>query len=286
MNRKLIHDQIDSFLESLREQHAILKGRDRIPAIELDLMMEELRKFYDCCRMLEKNISQPPVKEMPPATGSSSEDQTLASVPTLKESPPVVKPAGTQKPPVVEDSIFFDSAGKDKGTAEQTEEDRVRNTLREPSVDLGGKKEIEEPLVVSSQLEIPMTAENKDFEIRRSSDERSGFSPLGEKFREEPSLYDKLSKGAEDRTLANKLKKNPIPDLKSAIGINEKFLFINQLFNGDAMEYTNAIDYINKSGDHSSALRYLKENVFGKYSWTEDNDQVQIFLDLVERRFL
>jgi hypothetical protein len=167
----------------------------------------------------------------------------------------------------------------------------VQNTYKEPVINLSSTLEEEAPILVSSQLEIPVTMEHKGPELKHETGQKPearGSKPLSlaEKFREEPTLYDKISKGREDNSLAARMQRKPVPDLKAAIGINEKFSFISHLFKGDASEYLTTVDYVNTCPDIRSALAYLNDHIVGKYAWDQNNPHVHEFFDLVERRFL
>lgn len=89
----------------------------------------------------------------------------------------------------------------------------------------------------------------------------------------------------DDKSVGEKLQKKPIPDLKAAIGINEKFQFINQLFHGNMTEYNIAINQINICGSKEEAEAYL-ETLRELYKWNVDSEAVVTFTALVERRFL
>ena len=95
-----------------------------------------------------------------------------------------------------------------------------------------------------------------------------------------------MVKKQEDKSLADTLNKKPIKELKAAIGINEKFLFINELFDGNLQEYNNSIAALNQCQSYSEATTFIKNNLSGKYKWEEENKYVLSFLDLVKRRFL
>ncbi|MDR2907055.1 MAG: hypothetical protein LBU91_03575, partial [Bacteroidales bacterium] len=76
-----------------------------------------------------------------------------------------------------------------------------------------------------------------------------------------------------------------IRDLKSAIGINEKFLFINELFKGNMKEYTDTILYLSDTQTLDAAheiLNPLKE----KYAWREDSTAYVTLIDFLQRRFV
>jgi hypothetical protein len=79
--------------------------------------------------------------------------------------------------------------------------------------------------------------------------------------------------------------RKPIPDLKAAISINDKFRFINDLFQGNATEFNIALNQINSCEGSDDADTYVT-NIRDIYQWKEDNESVVLFLELVERRFL
>jgi hypothetical protein len=78
--------------------------------------------------------------------------------------------------------------------------------------------------------------------------------------------------------------KPPVSDIKAAIGINDKFQFINELFHESAEEYATAIQQLNVCENLESALLYF-ESIQKLYSWDLENETVKRLLDLVYRRF-
>lgn len=99
----------------------------------------------------------------------------------------------------------------------------------------------------------------------------------------ELSLNDKLA-NAQKTSLAEKLQKKPIADLRSSIGLNQKFLFMNDLFEGENVEYNNAIEQLNNFSSLDDAKNYLL-SLGTKYGWDLDHSSVSQFTDLVERRY-
>ena len=57
------------------------------------------------------------------------------------------------------------------------------------------------------------------------------------------SLNDKLKQAKIE--LSDALQEVPVKDLKKAIGVNDRFLFINELFRGDEVMYERSIKTIN-----------------------------------------
>jgi hypothetical protein len=85
--------------------------------------------------------------------------------------------------------------------------------------------------------------------------------------------------------LQEKLALDPIKDLKSAIGINDKFQFIEMLFGGDEKAFDQAIKSINGFKIYAEAQFWVKSNLREKYNWDDTTTVVKSFDLLVKRRF-
>jgi len=77
----------------------------------------------------------------------------------------------------------------------------------------------------------------------------------------------------------------PIKDLRSAIGINDKFQFIQALFGGDEKTFEEVIKTINVFKIFPEAQFYIKRELREKNNWDEDSSIVKSFDQLVKRRF-
>lgn len=150
--------------------------------------------------------------------------------------------------------------------------------------------------------------ENHIEAVRKSIGEQKPLFEIEEEIKEEPldskpaieeevekkeenkensiSINDKFSSNAEQPTLADKLSQQPIKDLTKAIGLNQKFLFMNDLFEGENEKYKKAIETINNFSDFIAADEYINNNLKYKYNWDIDGVSAQKFMDLVKRRFL
>lgn len=90
----------------------------------------------------------------------------------------------------------------------------------------------------------------------------------------------------ESTTLAQKLHRKPISDLKSAVTINQKFQFISHLFAKDADAFNKAIDRLNGCATYLEADEYIQNNLISTYDWDMKSPPVKEMMDLVERKFL
>ncbi|MFN8247804.1 MAG: hypothetical protein U0T68_02520 [Ferruginibacter sp.] len=100
----------------------------------------------------------------------------------------------------------------------------------------------------------------------------------------EASLNDKLKQAKME--LSDALQEVPVKDLKKAIGINDRFLYIKELFRGDETMYERSIKTINGFSIYPEAEYWIKRELKLKLGWDENNPAVKQFDQLVRRRFL
>jgi len=74
--------------------------------------------------------------------------------------------------------------------------------------------------------------------------------------------------------------------LKEAIALNQKFLFMNELFDGDKEKYDTVLDKINGCETLLEVKAYLSSEVSTYSKWDEEAQAVQQFNSLIERKFL
>jgi hypothetical protein len=87
------------------------------------------------------------------------------------------------------------------------------------------------------------------------------------------------------KEVAEKIALEPIKDLRGAIGINDKFQFMEELFNKDESLFESSIKTINTYKNFAEAQFWIKQNLRIKYNWVEDSTTVMAFDQLVKRRF-
>lgn len=85
---------------------------------------------------------------------------------------------------------------------------------------------------------------------------------------------------------AQTLQSTPIDNLAGAIGINDRYLFISELFRGDESMYERSILTLNKFNDYSQAHAWSERELRLKLGWDIDNPITQQFEQLVKRRFM
>ena len=97
------------------------------------------------------------------------------------------------------------------------------------------------------------------------------------------SVNEKLKQSRID--LGESLTDLPVRDLKKAIGVNDRFLFINELFRGDEVVYERSIKTINSFTILPEAEYWIQRELKVKNGWKDSDEVVKQFYQLVKRRF-
>ena len=98
-----------------------------------------------------------------------------------------------------------------------------------------------------------------------------------------PVLNEKLR--ANQIEIGSLLNNEPIKELKKGIGINDRFLFVQELFRGDETMYERSIKTIDGFAIYPEAQFWIQRELKLKIGWNEDSATVKHFDQLVKRRF-
>lgn len=74
-------------------------------------------------------------------------------------------------------------------------------------------------------------------------------------------------------------------DIRTSIGINDKYLFLNELFNNHKSYYEETLDSINRAKTLGDATGWVKTRVAAASHWDNNDPTVQSFYALVEKHF-
>jgi hypothetical protein len=97
----------------------------------------------------------------------------------------------------------------------------------------------------------------------------------------EPSAKQPLP---ENQSVLSKISQTKIVDLKRSIAMNDRFIFIKELFKNDFDTYNRSINDLNGCETLQQAEQYLTQ-LKQQYEWDETNETVQYFLALIGRKF-
>lgn len=127
----------------------------------------------------------------------------------------------------------------------------------------------------------------RDFN-RPESKEKSkpeGPKSLNEKFQKpQKTLHEQLA-AQPASTLADLHQHHKIDSLKKHISLNQKFMFINELFSGHQEEYNQALEKLEQCTQYEEAKAILRRDYKSKYNWNMEGDEVLEFMEILAKKF-
>lgn len=99
------------------------------------------------------------------------------------------------------------------------------------------------------------------------------------------ALYEAL--GSEKRkTLADIHQKlNLDGGLLKAFNLNQRIMFVRELFGGSNEEYERSVAFLDTCRNRQEAFEFLRINYFDKGTWDPEKEEVAEFLEILEQRF-
>lgn len=139
-----------------------------------------------------------------------------------------------------------------------------------------------EPHKTEKRIEAPVEKPVEPAATRTSSKQKKE-AVVGEKLEQGKSVvHEKISGQVQKEVLSAKIAASPIKSISGSIGINDKFLFIRELFSADAELFRSTMELLDSSPNFNEAYNYLLQN----FNWDMDSEVVQQLLTLVRRKFI
>lgn len=248
MKKEIVKEELRWLLDAINEQFETVWKYDReIPQLEFDILFENVHKMYENMALLHRLNREEAMPE--PPTGS--------------------EPVRTETPKVnVVEEKRADYEGEP--TIQTMESDMPRVTIR-----------FEKPDALSEEKpSIPVVKEAKKSSTAKKPAQATTLDLFAA---EEPAFSIKL-KEAREKTFGPKIPSERINNLKSAITINDKFMFINELFEGNLREYNETIETLNGFNNLVDAGEFM-ELLVRKNMWDTGSRAFQKLRELFERRF-
>jgi hypothetical protein len=157
----------------------------------------------------------------------------------------------------------------------------VESKVKEPEIAEEKKVEIREQKTVKSPKQtVNVKVDSVQQELQMDDEEPVDIHSkrLGDSFSKEKSVNDIMSD--DSSKLEHKLSNRPVSSIQSAIGINDRFQYIRELFEGSADNFVKTVADLDSMNDIKEAVDYLQSN----FKWKK-NDTSLKFVNLIKRRF-
>ncbi len=284
MKQQEIFKKIGIIINELNEQYDYLaSNKDGLNNLELELFVANAHFLAEHAEVLQKLNAQNSILPIPPAVVEEKHFE-----PIVQQVSPVVE---VQHIDTIENNIVDDStistteveaSAADIAYIEE-ESEIIRHELSLddiPNWDEDENEHEEIPLHEKETVATPHPA--TPVIIPTVTDEKI------EVISDEPlTINQKISAQLNNSStrVTEQLTAQPISDLKAAITLNDKLLYIKDLFNGYNLAYSEVIELLNRFTTFEEADKFLQSSYAVKNSWETKQVTVDKFYDLLKRRY-
>ena len=234
------------------------------------------------------------VRRTEPVQASFAAEATAQGVPEKERREDAGGPASEVQP---------EGSGRTATSAEMHAAENLRTSQSESSEEGGRQDSAPEPTikrpvdrsVIRSLYGDPITGAPKhssDPQPREQNESQPApaFKPqpaacapqtkvLGDVINQGPTLGDALQ-GVAGRDMAEKIASADTKTLRGAIGLNDRFLMIRDLFGGDAAAFDKALSALEEFTELEEALLYINDN----YDWNPQSRGAEMLVELLVRK--
>ncbi len=269
MDKTSIKESIIRSLDNIIDKTSNLeKFEEQIPQVELDIILKDIQQLYENYKLLAKINNRELEGEIEQQSINSiieKSEQTFSKIKTISET---LAKEETGK-------IYPDEENDQKNEA-------FKDTLVEDNKTI--EKE-QKPNVEEEAGEEEIIIEQYEQQIKQPVSQEMGSETVADKYKNIPqSLNERLRTTATDNSIAAKLQQDPIKELRSSIGLNEKILFVKELFNENNEEYRNVLSKLDSMPDLTTAMELVNALQL-RYSWDDSKESYKLFINYIKRRF-
>jgi hypothetical protein len=249
-------------IDELQQIISKIGADGKIHAIDVDLAMDKLRYVYDLMLSMKNEAG----------IGYNHAAEERMPEPELAKN----KIENIQEPVV--EKIQVKAEEKAIITIEEIPvEEKPDQPMEFTKVKTEPKPEIK------AEPEITYEPEKTRAEIDTRIKTSDGKKIFGETFSSDKhSLNEELMQKSSPADLSSKFKTAPIASITGALGLNEKFELIQNLFGGDNKKYEKTIDILNTATNFNEAYDYLASN----FNWDMNDVYTQRLLELIRRKLI
>jgi hypothetical protein len=291
-------------IEKLQEN---IKKQSEISPLDIDLQLSHIRALYDAYLEVKYNFTYPyhleeeQTEEQNPPSPADSETSHLFENEEKKEEIEEIEEEEEEleeedeeeiedELPIVkmDAGIEINAAEEKEEEAEEVEEEEEVSDINLDDIEFDEDGSEEEDLVVknpqtSFTVSIPHSRYYGD-EIEIENPIPVKPVAIGEQFKsEKPSLNEIVSSYKPDESIGSKLQQGNISDLMKSMDMNQKFMFVKELFKGNGSVFTEEINKLNGFNKLNEAIPYL-ESIKAKYKWEQSEAYAELYR-LVLRKF-
>jgi hypothetical protein len=303
-----VKDSIVNLLGNIVKRSEIIEKQSGTRnLLEIDLAMEDIRLLYremdrlrkftevgntvDPFHTPERTVTVPKAEKVSePVSGvvTTPPTDTAPAYKKEEETPPNTAQPEPQKveptPEPVRETAPVAEASKQpveehKPAAAAKPAMPERSVVNDPSNNGNAEK--------AARMETP-AVKAKQPQVAAETDDKNQKKLVGEKYMAgQNSIHERLAQMKDDKSIGARMQFKPIENIKDAIGLNEKFLFINELFAGDINAYNQSVSELNSCPSIHEAFELLNK-LTSEFQWDGQRsaETIEKLANLVQRRFM
>jgi len=249
------------------------KSSYNISLLDVDLLRQKTIEFYDQILELELLINENMASQKKDSFVSESLTEEIDQEElVIVEEHEIIEKDET----IINESVIPDEpevVAESKIIESQLPDEELESFDSESLITPETSVETEKELIVDEIIENKEIDQNQSQQTTYDLFSENSESPVAERFQT-----------SKEPNIAERMQKTAITNIREAIGINDKFLFINELFNGDLGRYNKILDDINELSTKKGVDTYLLELKI-QFQWADDNEAFVKLKELLDRKF-
>ncbi|HOK38103.1 MAG: hypothetical protein WHW07_08820 [Bacteroidales bacterium] len=242
-----------------------IEGED-FSNIEKDILLEKIRNLYEIVLGIDAEVKiTGKFEKQEKEVEKIFEDNKEVKTPPIEEMIQKTDPVKSEKQEIFDIEFIEESIDIERHQNKQTEQ---KQTIKES-----------EPVKKEESTIQRQTLKQTSLFNGNTTTVKTVGETLGQ---DKTALNEIIGKNKQQKDLITKLNLKPISDIKSAIGIGDRFLYIRELFNNDKDLFEQVLNHLNNLKNYEEALEYINSN----FNWNFSDENVVSFLTIVRRRYL
>jgi hypothetical protein len=292
---RLTRDADDLIRKVVSRYNQLYVPSGAISQVELDLLLDDLRNLYDTFKTIgQENLSRKNTIERPQVSVETHTSQDTAFAQQEEEfeieKPATAEPVNSRHTPEPEAEpvrpVNPEPAAEIAATATQNQDYSYAANETPTELQPSASPETAEPQPEFTETPKPVfeqTVQPATGEVA-ATPQQAAASTLAEKFNTPKSLSEVIASSQPSAGNGPRVLLQPIADLNTGIGLNDKFSFISELFGNNPAIYEEAITRINRAVNLDEANWILQK--YHSHEWDHKHETHNRLKDFIKRRFI
>lgn len=276
---KTMEEDVDLFFDTEHESYAVVEK-------ELKELAEEINGAQEAPDTTPKAAAEKPVEATP-------ETDIFDKIETKEETEPEKEPEQMQDDAK---ELFLEPEFEIKVQPEEPEESHAEDDILQfipPKQPKPEQTKVEKPKVEQLKPEVKPepkpqkpVEQPKPVEVPKQpvQEQPKPEQPKLEQPKPQRSLNDLFNEKREDHSISSQYQHAKVGDLTKAISINDKFIYIKELFHNRGEDFSASIRQLNECKNLEDAFDCL-EQLKQKFFWDTKTDAYLSFCDLLRRKY-